>query len=217
LRQRADGTGEVQRLTESNNPQRLGSWHPSGKFLAFHEGRPQTSNDIMILPMDGDDASGWKPGKPTVFLASPFQEQEAAFSPDGHWLAYQSNESGRFEIYVRPFPGPGGKWQISTAGGIFPTWSRNGKELFYRSADNKIMVASYKADGPAFQALKPQLWSDGQFTDFNGGAQRNFDLHPNGQGFAVLKASESPETKVDKVTFIFNFFDELRRIAPPGK
>ena len=122
--QRADGTGDVQRLTESKNQQFTGSWHPSGKFLGFYETNSQTSEDLMILPMDGDEASGWKPGTATVFLNSPFREREPTFSPDGRWLAYMSNESGRDEIYVRPFPGPGGKWQVSSAGGQGPTWSR---------------------------------------------------------------------------------------------
>ena len=115
--QRADGTGDVQRLTESKNLQYPASWHPSGKFLAFEENVPQTGRDLLMLPMEGDEASGWKPGKPTVFLNSPANEREPMFSPDGRWLAYESNESGRFEVYVRPFPGPGGKWQISTSGG----------------------------------------------------------------------------------------------------
>jgi len=141
-------------------------------------------------------------------------ESNAAFSPDGHWLAYQSNESGRDEVYVRPFPGPGGKWQISTDGGGFPTWSRNGKELFYRTPDQRIMVATYVTDGASFRAEKPRLRSEGQFTD-RGPLNRNFDLHPDGQRFAVLKAPESQsETKLDKVVLILNFFDELRRIAP---
>ena len=81
---------------------------------------PKTSWDIVILPIEGDEASGWKPGKPTVFLNSPFVEVWPEFSPDGRWLAYMSNESGRYEVYVRPFPGPGGKWQISTEGGGVP-------------------------------------------------------------------------------------------------
>src|SRR5262249_43591615 len=105
--QRADGTGEIQRLTDSKNSQLPGSWHPSGKFLAFQEQNPESPPDLMILPIEGDEATGWKPGKPTVFLATPFFEQEPMFSPDGLWIAYQSNETGRTEIYVRPFPGPG--------------------------------------------------------------------------------------------------------------
>ncbi len=98
------------RLTESQNLQIPTSWHPSGKFLAFLEQDSQGNEDIWILPMEGDEASGWKPGKPTPFLNSPFRERDAAFSPDGHWLAYASDESGRSEIYVRPFPGPGSKF-----------------------------------------------------------------------------------------------------------
>jgi serine/threonine-protein kinase len=84
--QRADGTGEVERLTDSKNSQQADSWHPSGKFLSFAETNPQTGQDLMILPMEGGEASGWKPGKPTVFLNSRFAEREAIFSPDGRWL-----------------------------------------------------------------------------------------------------------------------------------
>jgi serine/threonine-protein kinase len=93
--QRADGTGEVQRLTDSKSSQYPASWHPSGKFLMFVESNPQTSYDLMILPIEGDEASGWKPGKPSVFLNSPFGETYPMFSPDGRWVSYVSNESGR--------------------------------------------------------------------------------------------------------------------------
>jgi Tol biopolymer transport system component len=207
--QRADGTGGEQRLTESKNVQYAWSWHPSGRFLAFGELSPQTNYDILILPMEGDETSGWKPGKPTVFLATPFTEENAAFSPDGKWLAYDSTESGRNEIYVRPFPGPGGKWQVSTGGGEYPTWSRNGKDLFYRTPDQRIMVASYTTQLDTFRADKPRLWSEEEFTD-RGPRVRNFDLHPDGQRFAVLKALPS-ETQAGRVVFITNFFDGLRK------
>ena len=83
----------------------------------------------MILPLEGDEASGWRPGKPIVFLNSPFSEREPMFSPDGRWLAYHSNKSGRTEVYVHPFPGPGGKWQISTGGGVYPTWYQETRAL----------------------------------------------------------------------------------------
>jgi hypothetical protein len=119
-------------------------------------------------------------------------------------------------VYVRPFPGPGGKWPISTGGGVFPEWSRNGKELFYRTPDSKIMVVTYTASGDSFHAGKPQLWSPGQFTD-RGLANLNFDMHPDGKRFAVLKTSGTEQTPaVNKVSFIFNFSDELRRKFPPG-
>jgi len=145
---------------------------------------------------------------------SAFNELEPAFSPDGRWLAYDSDESGTREVYVRPFPGPGGKWQVSTGGG-YPKWSRNGKELFYRTQDSKIMVVTYTASGDSFQADKPQLWSPGQFTDVGIG-NYNYDLHPDGKRFAVLKAGTEQAPAVNKVSFIFNFFDELRRKFPPG-
>jgi eukaryotic-like serine/threonine-protein kinase len=208
--QRVDGTGEAQRLTESRNLQQAASWHPSGKFLAFEEQNPQTNSDLMILPMEGDEASGWKPGKPTVFLNSSFAEHDPMFSPDGRWLAYSSNESGRNEVYVRPFPGPGGKWQISTGGGLYPTWSRTKRELFFVN-NGQIMVARYAMDGDSLSAEKPRLWSERRFMASAG--SRMFDLHPDGERFAIAAQGPGGATQ-DHVTFIFNFFDELRRIAP---
>jgi Tol biopolymer transport system component len=214
--QRADGTGTAERLTETKNPPVPLSWHPSGKFLVFHENDPQTGMDLWILPMEGNETSGWKPGKPTAFLKSPSNEVEPAFSPDGKWLAYQSSESGRSEVYVRPFPGPGGKWQVSTGGGSYPTWSRNRKELFYRTAEFGFMVAAYAVAGDSFRAEKPRQWSPGLVPAR--GTARTFDLHPDGRRFAVLKdAEQQAEEKRDKVVFIENFFDELRRVAPAGK
>jgi serine/threonine-protein kinase len=216
---RADGTGEVQRLTDSKISQGAWSWHPSGKFLAFHENNPQTRDDVLILPIEGDEASGWKPGKPTIFLNSPFSESGPMFSPDGRWLAYQSDESGRFEVYVQPFPGPGSKWQISTDGGGTPTWSRIRHELFYATRDYRIMVAPYTLQGDSFHAEKPRLWSEGRFvTRQRAGPVRSFDLHPDGNRFALAKAPEADvEAKPDKLVFMFNFFDELRRLAPVGR
>jgi len=213
---RADGAGDAQRLAESKSVQYGRSWRPDGKVLAFREQNPRTTWDILTLPIEGNETSGWKPGQPKPFVNSAFSEDGPAFSPDGRWLAYQSNESGNNEVYVRPFPGPGGKWQVSTGGGDFPKWSRNGKELFYRTTDSKIMVATYNATGDSFRADKPQLWSPGQFTDLGPGFY-NFDPHPDGKRFAVLKAPGTEETAaVNKVSFIFNFFDELRRKLPPG-
>jgi eukaryotic-like serine/threonine-protein kinase len=211
--QRADGTGDVQRLTDSKNPQFPGSWHPSGKFLAFMERSPQTNGDLMILPMDGDETSGWKPGKPTVFLNSPSSEQDPMFSPDGRWLAYFSNEAGQAQMYVRPFPGPGGQRLISTDGGVNPTWSRIRQELFYGALDQRIMVASYSVDGESFRAEKPRLWSEARL-ELRG--RRSFDLHSDGERVALEAAPPKTQSaaKQDKLVFIFNFFDELRRIAP---
>ncbi len=217
--QRADGTGETERLTESKNLQVPTSWHPSGNFLAFQENNPQTRWDILILPLTGDEASGWKRGEPTIFLNDPFNEFNAAFSPDGRWLAYTSYESGRFEVYARPFPGPGGKWQVSNAGGAWPTWSRSQREIFYRGEQGRIMVAAYTVEGESLRAEKPRVWSPGLVPSpgFHG-LSRPYDLHPDGERVAVLKASEAEaEARRDRVVLIVNFFDELRRLAPVGR
>jgi Tol biopolymer transport system component len=220
--QRADGTGEIQRLTESPIAQLPDSWHPNGKFLAFHEGLPATNQqNIMILPLEGDEASGWKPGKPMLFLGGPFLKAEPMFSPDGRWLAYVTNESGQLEVYVRPFPGPGGKWLISSGGGNNPRWSRTRRELLYQTLQSgQIMVASYTAEGDSFRADKPRLWSEGRFSGTNPIATYGgyYDLHPDGERVAVMPLAETQAAaRQDKLVFVFNFFDELRRIAPTTK
>jgi serine/threonine-protein kinase len=211
--QRADGTGDAERLAESKYLQLPGSWHPSGKFLAFFERNPQNlTPDLLILPMEGSEAAGWKPGKPTVFLSTPFNEVDPAFSPDGRWLAYRSNESGRSEVYVRPFPGPGGKSQVSANGvSMGPIWSRIRRELFYGAGDERIMVAPYVVEGDSFRPEKPRVWSEGRFA-YRLGA---LDLHPDGLRFAVLRTPQGrSEIQQDHVVLILNFFDYLRRIAP---
>jgi hypothetical protein len=167
----------------------------------------------MILPVEGDEVSGWKPGKPTVLLNSPFAELEAMFSPDGRWLAYVSLESGQAEVYVQPFPGPGGKRLISNGGGNFPVWSLTRRELFYNTPAAQIMVASYTVDGDSFRADKPRLWSAARHVMRPG--RRMFDVHPDGERIALAAMAETQtETRPDKVVFIFNFFHELRQIAP---
>ncbi|MFI5183857.1 MAG: hypothetical protein ACHQNV_05630, partial [Vicinamibacteria bacterium] len=213
--QRADGTGEAQRLTESPNLQFSPAWHPSGKYLAFTEMSPETGYDVMILPVEDEGASRLKVGQPTPFLNTRWSEGQPAFSPSGRLLAYTSNESGRVEVYVRPFPGPGGRWEVSTEGGAYPTWSRDGRQLFYETPDERLMTVSYAEQGSSFHADKPRLWCETRIPLFRSYDYRSFDVHPDGQRLAVLKeASEPGEAKPDKVVLFLNFFDELRRLAP---
>jgi len=217
--QSADGTGEVQRLVESKNQVVPQSFSPDGKTLAYLENAVNTQWDILLLPLEGDEKSGWKPGKARVFLNTPTTEAYAAISPDAHWLAYMSLESSRPEVFVRPLSGSGGKWQVSNAGGVMPKWSKNGKELFFRALDeSRIMVATYRAAGDSFQADKPVLWSEGRFS--TRGANRNFDLAPDGKRFAVLRVPDSEagaNNRIDRFVMILNAFEELRRRVPSGK
>ena len=169
--------------------------------------------DIMILPLEGDDASGWTPGKPRPFLHDTWAEFEPMFSPDGRWLAYTSFESGRPEVYVRPFPGPGGKWLIGA--GSNPTWSRNMRELFY-GASGQINVASFTVNGTLFRPGEPRRWSEGRYQVR--GTLRMFDLHPDGERFALALPRRQPAVRRRTRSYsIFNFFDELRRVVSPTK
>jgi Tol biopolymer transport system component len=205
---RADGAGETVRLTESKHVQVAGSFSPDGKLLAFNEVDPKTGGDLWTLPLEKVDSDHPKPGKPEPLLVTPFNEWVPMISPDGRWLAYVSNESGHYEVYVRPFPRPGGKWQISTGGGRGPVWSRKRPELFYQSSEG-IMVASYTANSAAFVYDKPRLWARKHNLEF-------FDLASDGKRFAVVE-TEAPEQKGPRqVTVLQNFFDELRRRAPAG-
>ena len=204
---RADGAGQAVRLTESKNSQFAFSFSPDGKRLAFVEIDPHTNLDLWTLPLEGAESDHPKAGKPEPFLVTSFNEMAPMISPDGHWLAYNSDESGRDEVYVRPFPGPGGKWQISTAGGERPVWSKKAHELFYRS-DEGMMVASYTTTPEAFIASKPRFWA----------AKKNlgrfFDLAPDGNRFVVGQEEGSEQTAPTHATILLNFSDELRRRAP---
>ena len=218
---RADGVGETRLLLEGKRERRGYSFFPDGKRLAFAE-LVDTGFDLWTLPLDVSDPEDPKPGRPELFLGTPFNEQEPAFSPDGRWIAYTSNESGRNEVYVRPFPGGApsrsGKWQISTGGGAHPIWSRNGGELFYESPDEHIMSAAYTAKADSFAADKPRPWSNAQIFG-PVPARWNADLAPDGKRFAVLPRPEATSEQKGSVhvTVLLNFFDELRRRVPAGK
>ena len=215
--QPADGTGEAVRLTASDHRQWPGSWDPSGKFLAFCEMKPGlASPDVLILPMEGSEESGWKAGTPWVFLDSPRVENTPEFSPDGRWIAYMSNQAGPFEVYVVPFPGPGGKWQISTAGGRSPAWSRSAAEIFYQAPDERIMVVPYTVEGDKFMPGKARVWSE-QPVGVPANASIGYGLFRDGQRFAVTTNLRESVARQDRIVFILNFFDYLRQIAPASR
>ena len=198
----ADGSGGLQRLSEfGGGPY---SWSPDGKLLAFPKGTPTTGIGIWMLRMDDRKAA--------PFLRTSFNEGALQFSPDGRWVAYISDESGRREIYVQPYPGPGGKWQISTEGGTEPLWNPNGRELFYRSGD-KMMSAEITTH-PRFSAGKPKVLFVGQYQlSSNQGATANYDVSSDGQRFLVLKPGGKDQAAT-QINVVLNWFEDLKRRVP---
>ncbi|MGD1072617.1 MAG: protein kinase [Bryobacteraceae bacterium] len=216
---RSDGAGQPQPLTRSTDQQSPWSFTPDGRQLAFQDRSSKSGYDLWTVPIESDGA-GLRAGTPVVFLQTPASERHPALSPDGRWLAYSSDESGTFQVYVRAFPDKGGKWQISSGGGTYPMWSRNGHELFFETMDGRIMLARYTVKGDSFAADKPLLWSDRKLGAVGGvGTARNVTLAPDGKRFAALMPAAAPETEhaQNQVVFLLNFSDELRRRFPAGK
>jgi Tol biopolymer transport system component len=139
----SSGAGNEELLVDQ--VQAPASWSRDGRSLLYFERPtgPPGGSGLRVLPLSPDR-------KASVFLQTSFNVGVARFSPDGRWVAYQSNESGRNEVYVAPFPGPGGKWQVSTAGGTFPRWRNDGRELYYLAPDNRLMTASVNGENAAF-------------------------------------------------------------------
>jgi Tol biopolymer transport system component len=211
---RVGGSGETERLLESPTHPIPYSFSPDGQRLAYVDLASETGYDIWTLPLDSSgNPDRPTPGRPELFLRTPFNETVPSFSPDGRWIVYRSNESGANEIYVRPFPASQGKWQISAGGGIYGIWSNNGRELFYETPDNRIMVVDYTASDATFVSGKPRPWSDRQiyYTGLT-----NLALAPDGKRFAVFPRPDTigSEKGTVHVTFLLNFFDELRRRLP---
>jgi Tol biopolymer transport system component len=189
----ADGSGDAERLTTSDNIQIPNSLSPDGKVLLLSELDPETGFDIFFLPMAGRRRS-------ESLLETPFNEVGAAFSPDGKWIAYVSDESGQNEVYVRAYP-DGGKWLISVGGGTEPVWGVYGRELFYRHQE-WMMAVSVETE-PRFEAGKPRPMFEAPFADSEA-AYPNFDVTRNGQGFIMIQTNvESAATRLLVVSTSF--------------
>jgi len=203
--QLADGGGGLERLTTSPYINAPVSWSPDGQLLAYGEVNPTSGQNIWILRMNDRKA--------LPFHRTGTNENEPRFSPDGRWLAYISDESGRVEIYVQPYPGPGGKWQISTEGGAEPVWNPNGRELFYRNGD-KMMAVDISTQ-PGFAASTPRMLFEGQYEQ-PPVPVHNFDVSPDGQHFLMLKPVGEEQTAPTQINVILNWFEELKRRVPTG-
>jgi WD40 repeat protein len=192
-----DGSGKEEIVVSGDvSPTYPNDWSPDGKMLAFHTSAGVLG--IWMAPLDGS-------GKPYAFLRSQFYQFGARFSPNGKFVTYCSIESGRSEVYVVPFPDPGGKWQVSTGGGTWPRWGHNGKEIFYLSPDNKIMAAEVKGSGAGFEVGKGRaLFESRPYR--TGGAP--FDVTPDSQRFLIDYSLQQPNTAI---TLVVNWDAEVMK------
>jgi serine/threonine-protein kinase len=195
-----DGNSEEEALTSDGSINTPGSLSPDGKWLTFAENNPATGNFIWALPLDGER-------KRQLFQKNATNPR---FSPDGHWIAYRSQESGRSEIYVRPFQTGGGKIQISTDGGDEPLWSRDGRELFYINGD-KMMAVDIRTQ-PTFTAGTPQLLFTGRYQSSPNGATA-YDVSPDGKRFLKIQPASS-EQATTQINVVINWPEELKRRVP---
>jgi len=196
----ADGAGAPEQLLKSDYEIGATSWSADGRFLVLYQTHPETDGDIWVLPLEGDR-------KPEHVLQTPADEGAAMFSRDGRFLAYVSNGSGRAEVYVQAFPGPGGRWQVSTDGGTEPVWSRSGDELFFRSAE-RMMVVPVETE-PTFAATKPRSLFEDTY-DKHGWFIANYDVSPDGQSFLMVKGGGEEEAQL----VVVQNWPELLRSAP---
>jgi serine/threonine protein kinase len=184
-RKSSDGSGSEELLLEGVNRTRFVSdWSPDGKVLTYHEAAPE-GWAIWMLPLDGRK-------KPYTFLKSEFSEREASFSPDGKWVAYCSNESGEYKVYVVPFPGPGGKWQVSSISGCSPHWRRDAKEIFYLSAGNKMMAVEVATTASSLRVGAERSLFQAQLYGIFG----RYDVTADGQRFVMPSEPEEPTAAI---------------------
>jgi serine/threonine-protein kinase len=207
--QAADGSGTAERLTTNSNGQFPTGITPDGTAVVFNESTPTMGSDLLQVALDGTH-------QVTPLLRTKFNEFNGVVSPDGRWLAYDSNSSGdSSEIYVRPFPGVGGgQSTVSTAGGARPLWARNGKELFYVGADGALWRVPVEASGQTWNAGTPTKLFDARY--FSAGTSgRTYDVSPDGQRFLMIKAPRTDAGVAPPTIIVVQHWDEeLRRLAP---
>ncbi len=200
----ADGSGEAQPLVA--RPDSIAStngWSADGRWFLFQVEDPMTGWDIWGLPTDGE---------PEPLIATAANEMHGAPSSDGRWLAYSSDETGRFEVYVRPFPNvDDGKSTISTDGGQSPRWSPDGRELFYMKGA-ELLAVPVEIREDTFVPGAPEVLFDGPFDTTQ---DHNFDVFPDGESFVMVEAD--PDARPSRINIVLNWFEELKERVPPGR
>jgi hypothetical protein len=195
----ASGAGGEDVLFNDNLDKIPVSWSSDGRFILYTVSGKATGFDLFVVPLAGDR-------KPVPFLNTKFNETSGQFSPDGRWVAYQSDESGKSEVYVAPFPGAGGKWQVSIAGGDYPRWRRDGAEIFYLASDNKLMAAAVNGKGQNFEVgVVTQLFQTRAVTRLGS----HYDVSADGQRFLINTRPE--QTAAAAITVVMNWAAGLKR------
>jgi eukaryotic-like serine/threonine-protein kinase len=194
----SSGAGAEEVLLEDNTDKYPTGWSPDGRFILYRSIGTATGDDIFVLPLSGDR-------KPFPFLKTQFNENFAKFSPDGRWIAYVSDESGKNEVYVAPFPGPGGKWQISTDVGNYPRWRHDGNEIFYLAPDYKLMAAAVNGKGSSFQVgqVKPLFQTRART------ARYEYAVSADGQRFLINTITQ--QTASAPITVVLNWTAGLKK------
>jgi Tol biopolymer transport system component len=198
----ADGSRDLDQVTDGEHDHYLCDWSPDGRALAYVEFHPETAADLWVVELSGTR-------EPRAFVNTRFYEKEAAFSPDGRWLAYVSDESGQFEVYVQPFSGPGPKLQVSSDGGEEPVWSRAGDELFYR-ANGKMMTVAVR-ERPELTVGRPEPLFEDRFHDGNL-PSRSYDVAPDGR--FVMAAEAELERAIHRLEVVLNWTEGLKATIP---
>jgi eukaryotic-like serine/threonine-protein kinase len=208
----ADGTGAVERLAVGARQTFPEAFTPDGSQVIVDGSGPEGNDDIGLVSLKAEAAEGTPERNVRPLLQTTFGERNATLSPDGRWLAYESDESGRAEIYVRPFPAvDSGRWQVSTGGGIQAAWARNGRELFYRSGPALLGVPVQTGTG--FVAGTPKVLFQGQY--FGGPGGRSYDVGPDGRFVFLKPVPDGGATQRPRITIVENWSEELRRLVSP--
>ena len=200
FRKRADGWGETEQLTDSDVGQTPYSWSPDDERLLINEEGREFGGDLVLVSPEDITAR-------EVFERTDDSEWGPAFSPDGRWIAYTSDEEGQYEVYVKPYPQTGQRWRISTEGGEEPVWSPTRNELYYRFG-REWMLVEYTVS-PDFTPAVPRVFFEGDYVNVVG---RSYDVSPDGERFLLLKRYGKTE-KLTRLNVMTNWFEELDRLS----
>jgi serine/threonine protein kinase len=208
MRRRADGSGDEEVLWSTDRHAHLHDWSHDGASLLVTQEAESSARDVWLVPAAG--------GESRPLLRAPFEECNPRFSPDGGWLAYSSDESGRFEVYVLRMPGLDRRVQVSVGGGDRPVWNASGREIVYRAADGQVTSVRFsgEADGP--RVGRPQaLFADSYGAATGRTSHVDYDVHPGGTRF-VMVGGQAAGMTID-LGVVLGWFEELRRLAPPAR